>query len=152
MDIFDKTKRSKIMSHVKGKDTAAELFIRKELHKAGFRYRLYVKSLNGSPDLVFPKYNAVIFVNGCFWHGHSCGRTNIPKTNIAFWKEKILRNKRNDKSNKLALGKKGWRVLIVWECAIFGKHKLKKSDLIQKIIEWLITGNPSQYFKGNNKK
>ena len=118
-DVFSPEKRSAIMRAVKSKDTKPELRLRKALHALGFRYRLNVKDLPGKPDLVFPKHGAVLFVHGCFWHGHGCKRgRRQPKTNAAYWREKIAKNKARDSNNLDALNALGWRVLIVWECEI----------------------------------
>lgn len=107
------------MRAVKGKDTKPEVSLRKALFALGFRYRLNVKTLPGKPDIVFPKYKAVIFVHGCFWHGHDCKRgARQPKTNTDYWCEKIARNKARDKKNAAALKKLGWHVMTVWECEI----------------------------------
>ncbi len=118
-DVFTKEKRSEVMRAVKGRDTKPEVALRKKLHALGFRYRLNVKDLPGKPDLVFPKHKTVVFVHGCFWHGHRCKRGNRqPKQNADYWKEKIARNKARDKKNAKELEKLGWRVITVWECEL----------------------------------
>ncbi|MEM9617297.1 MAG: very short patch repair endonuclease [Pseudomonadota bacterium] len=118
-DVFTPEKRAEVMRAVKSKDTKPELTLRKALHALGYRYRLNVKGLPGKPDLVFPKHHAVIFVHGCFWHGHDCKRgARIPKSNTAYWLEKIARNKLRDKKSAAELKKLGWRVITVWECEI----------------------------------
>lgn len=118
-DVFTKEKRSEVMRAVKGRDTRPEMALRKKLHALGFRYRLNVKDLPGKPDLVFPKHKTVVFVHGCFWHGHQCKRGNRqPKQNADYWKEKIARNKARDKKNAKELEKLGWRVITVWECEL----------------------------------
>lgn len=118
-DVFSPEKRSAIMRAVKSKDTKPELRLRRALHALGFRYRLNVKDLPGKPDLVFPKHRAVLFVHGCFWHGHNCKRgRRKPKTNAKYWQEKIAKNRARDTKNIEALKAMGWRVLIVWECEI----------------------------------
>lgn len=107
------------MRAVKGADTRIEIALRKALFARGLRYRLHAAELPGKPDLVFPKYRAVIFVHGCFWHGHDCARgSRVPKTNRAYWTAKIARNKVRDKENANRLKAQGWRVLVVWECAM----------------------------------
>lgn len=136
-DIVDRKTRSRMMSGIKGKDTKPELVIRKALFAKGFRYRLHDKKLPGKPDLVFPKFNAVIFVHGCFWHAHDCHLFKWPSTNEAFWREKINRNKSIDKQNCSKLVNKGWRVLEIWECALKGKKKLEFSPLIDFISVWI---------------
>lgn len=118
-DVFSPEKRSAVMRAVKSKDTKPEIAVRKALFALGYRYRLNVKDLPGKPDLVFPKYRAVIFVHGCFWHGHDCKRgARTPKTNTAYWTSKIARNKARDKNNAAALRKLGWRVITLWACKL----------------------------------
>lgn len=140
MEKFSKEERSYVMSRVKSKDTAPELLIRKSIHRLGLRYKLHDSKLPGKPDLVFPKYHAVVFIHGCFWHGHDCGRTGIPKNNREFWAEKIERNKRNDNKHITTLTNTKWRALTVWECAIQGKNKIKIDDLAGLIRDWLLSG------------
>ena len=107
------------MRAVKSKNTKPEMIVRKTLHALGYRYRLNVKTLPGSPDLVFPKYRAVIFVHGCFWHGHACKRgARLPKTNQDYWRKKIARNVARDAKNSEALRALGWRVITLWECEL----------------------------------
>ncbi|MFC2951942.1 very short patch repair endonuclease [Marinicaulis aureus] len=118
-DIFSANKRSEIMRAVKGRDTTPEIALRKKLFALGLRYRLNVKDLPGKPDLVFPKHKTVVFVHGCFWHGHTCKRGNRqPKQNADYWKDKIARNMARDQKNAAELEKLGWRVITVWECEI----------------------------------
>jgi len=118
-DVFSPEKRSAVMRTVKSTNTKPEIALRKALFALGLRYRLNVKTLPGKPDLVFPKYKTVIFVHGCFWHGHGCKRGGrVPKTNTDYWVEKIARNKTRDKKSTAALRKLGWRVLTVWECKL----------------------------------
>jgi len=118
-DVFSPEKRSAVMRAVKSTDTKPEIAVRKALFALGYRYRLNVKDLPGKPDLVFPKYRAVIFVHGCFWHGHHCKRgARTPKTNTAYWTNKIAGNKLRDKKNAAALKKLGWRVITLWECKL----------------------------------
>lgn len=107
------------MRAVKSDNTKPEIALRKALFAIGYRYRLNVKTLPGKPDIVFAKYRTAIFVHGCFWHGHQCKRgKRVPKTNRAYWTEKIARNKARDRKNVAALRKLGWRVVTVWECKI----------------------------------
>tara|TARA_R110002020_G_scaffold298211_1_gene514009 strand:- start:2147 stop:2563 length:417 start_codon:yes stop_codon:yes gene_type:complete len=106
-----------MMASVKSKNTAPELWLRRGLHALGFRYRVHVKDLPGKPDLVFPRRRKVIFVNGCFWHGHNCKKGRLPETRKDFWRDKIASNKERDERNVRTLVSMGWRVLIVWECA-----------------------------------
>ncbi|WP_370794036.1 very short patch repair endonuclease [Bacteroides stercorirosoris] len=117
-DIFSLQKRSDIMSKIGGKNTKPEILVRKFLFSKGFRYRINVKTLPGKPDIVLPKYKTVIFVNGCFWHGHNCKKGKLPSSNIDFWKEKISNNKSRDDKNSDLLIKLGWKVIIIWQCEI----------------------------------
>lgn len=126
MDTVSKKKRSEIMSKVKSKNTRPEILIRKALFAKGFRYRINVKSLPGSPDIVLKKYKAVIFLHGCFWHGHDCKYGKLPATNTKFWKEKQERNKERDQRKIRELQTLGWKVIVIWECKIKKKADLEK--------------------------
>jgi DNA mismatch endonuclease (patch repair protein) len=126
------------MRAIRSKDTLPEIFLRKALHANGFRFRLNVKKLSGSPDIVLPKYHAVIFVHGCFWHGHHCHLFKMPQTRTEFWQKKINDNIRRDLVTKDNLLKTGWRIAIVWECALKGKQKLSYDKLIDNLSMWLI--------------
>lgn len=136
------------MSGIRSKNTRPELQIRKALHKEGFRYRLHSSGLPGKPDLVFQKYKAVIFIHGCFWHGHECSLFKWPKSNRRFWRNKILGNKRNDTVVVNNLFSGGWRVLIVWECALKGKCRKDLPMIISTIITWLKSLSRSGTIKG----
>nr|WP_321981809.1 very short patch repair endonuclease [uncultured Cohaesibacter sp.] len=136
-DIVAADVRSRMMSGIKGKDTKPELLVRKALHRSGFRYRLHVKGLPGKPDLVFPKWQAVIFVNGCFWHGHDCHLFRLPATRADFWREKIAGNVERDDRVVESLKTAGWRVAIVWECALKGKERLDIEEVLSLLAEWL---------------
>jgi DNA mismatch endonuclease, patch repair protein len=139
VDVVSPVVRSKMMSGIQGKNTKAEVLLRKALYKKGFRYRLYVKSFPGKPDLVFPKYKAVIQINGCFWHGHNCYLFRWPSSHCEFWYKKIINNKERDSKNLIDLAQLGWRVLTIWECAIKGKYKIPFQNLIEQICIWLTT-------------
>ena len=116
-DVHDKATRSYNMSRIKGKDTKPEMLVRKFLHAQGFRYRLHVKDLPGKPDIVLPKYKTVIFIHGCFWHGHNnCKYYVVPKTKTEWWLNKINRNIENDRKAINVLKKDGWRIITLWEC------------------------------------
>ncbi|MAU59575.1 MAG: very short patch repair endonuclease [Parvibaculum sp.] len=111
--------RSRIMRAVKDKDTAPEWSVRRMLHAAGYRYRLHCKELPGKPDLCFPSRKKVIFIHGCFWHGHNCKRgAREPKSNVEYWRAKISRNCERDAAHMAALRSVGWSILILWECEI----------------------------------
>ncbi len=123
-DVHDKATRSYNMSRIRAKDTKPELLVRKFLWANGFRYRLHVKSLPGTPDLVLPKYKTVVFVHGCFWHGHEgCKYFKLPQTRREWWRAKILRTQVIDREAEEALRKLGWKVLVVWECGLKGKGR-----------------------------
>ena len=127
-DVHSKEQRRFNMQQIKGKHTKPELLVRKYLHAQGFRYKLHDNSLPGKPDLVLPKYKTVIFIHGCFWHGHNnCRYFTIPKTRTEWWTEKIAKNKANDQKAVKQLKKEGWNVITVWEC------KLKPSKLEQTL-------------------
>lgn len=125
------------MSGIRGKNTKPELLIRGALHARGFRYRLHAPHVPGKPDLVLPKWKAVILVHGCFWHGHDCHLFRLPGTRTAFWEAKIERNRERDNQVLNALREAGWRVLTVWECAIRGRTRLEFPDVIDRICAWL---------------
>ena len=127
MDRVSRENRSRMMSRIKGKDTAPELLVRSYLHKKGFRFRLHQKDLSGKPDLVLKKYRTCIFVNGCFWHRplkDRCGNCRMPKTNKAFWKDKLSANIKRDKSNLKKLKDQGWNCISVWECDLEDQQAL----------------------------
>lgn len=126
------------MSKITGKETKPEILVRKYLFARGFRYRKNVKELPGKPDIVLPKFKTVIFVHGCFWHGHKdCPKAALPSTNTKFWKEKISKTIERDKTNSLDLENKGWKVLTVWQCEL--KPKVRKQNLKQ--LTFKITRN-----------
>lgn len=134
VDIFDKKKRSEIMSSVKSKDTQPEIVVRKLLRSMGYGYRLHRKDLPGTPDIVLTKYKKVIFIHGCFWHGHEgCSRAKLPQINKEFWQEKIEKNILRDQNAVQDLRVRGWASLIIWTCEIRDEEKLK-----EKIIKFLL--------------
>ncbi len=137
-----------MMSGIRGKNTKPELLIRKALFRKGFRYKLHDKNLPGKPDLVFPKYNAVIFIHGCFWHGHDCHLFKWPSTRREFWKTKITRNQEVDARNYKALKKEGWRVLTIWECSIKGKNQIGVENVVDQAENWLEYGVRARVIKG----
>lgn len=118
-DVFSSDKRSWIMSRVREKNTSPELKVRSLVHRLGYRFRLHRKTLPGKPDLVFPSRKKIIFVHGCFWHGHDCARGHrAPKTNSEYWIEKIQRNIERDSKHQSDLKAMGWGILIIWECEL----------------------------------
>ncbi len=136
-DIFSEEQRSYVMSRIKNKDTRPELMVRKYLHARGFRYRLHNKKLPGSPDLVLKKYRSVIFVHGCFWHGHKHCKTGIrlPKTRTEWWKEKIAKNRRRDIKKAAELLNLGWNVITIWECQLKSKNREATLQGLVKTLE-----------------
>lgn len=116
MDTRTPDQRSRIMRSVRTFDTGPELVVRKIVHSLGLRFRVHGKGLPGKPDLVLRRHAAVVFVNGCFWHGHGCARGRLPKSRLHFWTKKVARNRERDASCARALKKGGWRVLTVWQC------------------------------------
>jgi len=142
-DVVDPATRSRMMSGIRGKNTRPELLIRKALHARGFRYRLHCKDLPGNPDLCLPKYRAVIFVHGCFWHGHDCHLFKWPKTRPEFWREKIGRNRAVDEAALSTLQATGWRVATVWECAIKGRYRQSPQGITDQITAWLRSNDGS---------
>jgi DNA mismatch endonuclease, patch repair protein len=135
VDIVDTSVRSRMMAGIKRANTRPELELRRALHAAGYRYRLHSAKLAGKPDIVLPRYRAVIFVHGCFWHRHDgCRYATTPATRTAFWKKKFAANVRRDARNQSDLQARSWRVAIVWECSI--KH-IGCSDITRRLTEWL---------------
>lgn len=115
------------MSQVRGRDTKPELFVRSWLHREGFRFRLHRADLPGKPDIVLPRYRAVIFVHGCFWHGHQgCPRSALPASNTSYWETKISRNLERDQRNQRRLRRLGWRVMTLWECRLKNEEAFEK--------------------------
>lgn len=136
-DVFNKSKRSRIMALVKGKDTKPEINIRKALFSRGFRYRLHDRKLFGSPDLIFPRYKAIIFIHGCFWHNHGCRNGRLPASNVDFWEKKLTQNSLRDQKNIAKLKKLGWKVLIIWSCSLKGKNKVPSEIFLEETINWI---------------
>ncbi|MAD75697.1 MAG: very short patch repair endonuclease [Rheinheimera sp.] len=134
VDVHDKETRSKNMAAIRNKNTRPELMLRKQLHAAGFRYRLNVKEMPGKPDIVLPKYKTVIFVHGCFWHLHNCLLFKWPSTRAEWWKVKLMTNRQRDLEAQDKLMELGWRVLVVWECEI------KSQKLMDLVSGFLLSG------------
>ncbi|XKH01818.1 DNA mismatch endonuclease Vsr [Marinobacter nauticus] len=152
-DVHDRATRSRNMAAIKGKNTKPEILLRKALFKQGFRFRLHRKDLPGKPDIVLPKYNAVIFVQGCFWHGHdNCPMFKLPASRKEFWEEKILKNKERDSINIQLLNDSGWRVAEVWECALKGKRRLPITHVINQLADWLRSGSGACVVSGQDER
>lgn len=143
-DVVDKATRSRMMSGIRGKHTKPEILIRKGLFAKGFRFRLYDRRLPGKPDIVFPRFKAVVLAHGCFWHGHNCSLFKWPSSNVKFWKVKISRNREVDARARTALKSIGWRVLTVWECALKGPGRFPSDQLLDDIEGWIRYGAESK--------
>ena len=148
VDVVSAEARSRMMSGIRGKNTKPELILRKGLHARGFRYRLHAR-LPGRPDMVFPRLKAVLLVHGCFWHGHNCHLFKWPQSHNEFWRDKITGNVLRDAKSVEALRSAGWRVGIVWECALKGKTRLPEAHVIQKCSSWLRSSRRSFELAGS---
>ena len=148
-DIVSPEKRSSMMSGIRGKDTKPEIIMRCLLHQFGYRFRLHRKDLPGRPDIVLPKWRTVIFVNGCYWHGHEdCHLFRPPKTRTEFWTNKIEKNQARDQRNHTALEDAGWKVLVIWECAVSKKLSLTAEQLEAAIAAALASSESQITIRG----
>lgn len=139
-DIVNARTRSRMMSGIKGKNTRPEVVIRQRLHARGFRFRLHRRDLPGSPDIVLPRYQAAILINGCFWHGHQCRLFKWPRTRSDFWRAKIEGNILRDRQKMSELHRMNWRVCVIWECEIKGAREDHLNSVIDSVSEWLTGG------------
>ena len=137
VDVLTPEQRRHNMSRIRASDTKPEMILRRGLHARGLRFRLHRRDLPGTPDLVLPRYSAVIFVHGCFWHGHQCALFKWPQTRREFWRAKILANHQRDRTAVARLSESGWRVLTVWECALRGRGRLDHEELLQSVLAFL---------------
>jgi DNA mismatch endonuclease (patch repair protein) len=149
-DVVTSEVRSRMMAGIKGQNTNPEMIIRKGLYARGFRFRLHEKKLPGKPDLVFSKYKAVIFVDGCFWHGHECHLFKWPKSRQDFWRKKIMGNVERDNKVRDKIENLGWRHLTVWECAIKGRDRIDPKYLLDSISDWLIKSSNNSQIAGKH--
>lgn len=131
-----------MMSGIRGKNTKPEMMLRSGLHGRGFRFRIHRTALPGKPDLVFPKHRAVLFVHGCFWHGHECHLFKWPKSREEFWRTKIGQNRNRDQAALIKLREDGWRIGEVWECALKGRTRLSVVDVLDRCETWLRSEDP----------
>lgn len=136
------------MSGIRGRDSKPELTVRRQLHGLGYRFRLHYPGLPGKPDLVFPRYRAVLFVHGCFWHGHDCHLFKWPGSRVDFWRAKIEGNVRRDAKVLGQLFGLGWRAGIVWECALKGRTALDPAEVGMWCSGWLVGGEPQLVVRG----
>lgn len=147
-DVVSAATRSRMMAGIKCKNTRPEIIIRQGLHRRGFRFRLHAKALPGRPDLILPRYKAVVFVNGCFWHGHLCRLFKWPKSRTEFWTHKIQANVARDVANYEILRTSGWRVATIWECSLKGPNRLPIDKVLTVVSEWLRAIEPQLEIAG----
>jgi len=139
-DIVEAAVRSRMMAGIRGINTRPEVLVRHGLHRYGFRYRLHSSILPGKPDIVLPRHHAVVLVNGCFWHGHDCHLFRWPSSRKNFWKTKITRNRCRDEEVKRELATAGWRVLVIWECALKGRERRALEVVLKEAAKWIRKG------------
>ena len=137
VDVVSPEVRSRMMAGIRGKNTKPELLLRSGLHRRGFRFKVHDRNLPGKPDIVLPRYHAVIFVHGCFWHGHDCNLFKWPSTREEFWRAKIARNREVDGAAAQTLDTLGWRTGVIWECAIKGRARLPLEMIVASCADWL---------------
>lgn len=137
-DIISPERRSALMSRIRGKDTGIEVLVRTGLHRLGLRYRLGGAGLPGRPDIVLPKHRSVVFVHGCFWHGHACPLFRLPKTRTEFWQAKVDANRLRDARNVADLEASGWRALVVWECQLRGRNEDEITEVIEDLASAIL--------------
>ena len=160
-DVLTTAQRQLNMSRIRGRDTKVEMRVRQGLHARGLRYRLHDRNLPGRPDLVFTRYSAVIFVHGCFWHAHGCTLSKLPATRQDFWRKKLEGNAARDCKAIKALLAVGWRVLVVWECALRGPMRLSDADTLDRAEDFIrgskqrqeLTGRPpARWHRSKNRE
>lgn len=139
-DIVSKETRSRMMAGIRGVDTAPERFVRSALHRTGLRFRLHAKNLPGRPDIVLPRWGCVVFVHGCFWHGHHCRLFRLPTTNPQFWHKKIEANRQRDQKVKRELRRLGWHVEVVHECQLRGQPVWRIQTAMRRLVERIRAG------------
>ncbi|MCP4097101.1 MAG: DNA mismatch endonuclease Vsr [Planctomycetaceae bacterium] len=149
-DVVSPEVRSRMMSGIRSTNTKPELILRQGLHAMGFRFRLHDRKLPGKPDIVFPRYRAVIFAHGCFWHGHDCHLFKWPSTRSDFWQKKIIRNQEKDHEVHEALDSIDWRHGVVWECALKGREQLPLEQVLDNCASWLTS--TELYFEMRGQK
>ena len=142
-DVHDRATRSRNMAAVRGRDTKPERLVRSALHRKGFRFRLHSRVLPGRPDIVLPMHRTAVFVHGCFWHGHNCALFKWPATRQAFWRTKILANRKRDRVVREKILAIGWRHLTIWECAFRGASSAATLKATRRMEVWLKAGRPT---------
>lgn len=148
VDVVSRDKRSQMMAGIKGKNTSPELALRRGLHARGFRFRLHRRDLPGAPDMVFPLHGAVLFAHGCFWHRHGCHLFRWPTTRHEFWRNKIGQNVERDEQVRKELLSGGWRIGVVWECALKGRTRRSLDEVLNECAEWLNSDRQSMEISG----
>ncbi|MBK9169103.1 MAG: DNA mismatch endonuclease Vsr [Bryobacterales bacterium] len=138
-DVLTPAQRRLNMSRIHSKDTKPEMLLRRGLHAQGFRFRLHRRDLPGCPDIVFPRFRSVVFVHGCFWHGHNCRMFKLPTTRATFWAGKIHGNQARDVHAISELEAAGWRTLVVWECALRGPERRPVAEVLAQVSSWLLS-------------
>ena len=146
-DIVTPERRSALMARIRRTGTKPEMVVRRGLHRFGFRYTTDCRTLHGRPDIVFPKYEAAIMVHGCFWHGHNCDMFRLPRTRPDFWLTKISGNRERDRRTIKSLNEKGFRVLVIWECALRGRPPSEIDRVLRNTEKWLLKGQRNKTIK-----
>jgi DNA mismatch endonuclease (patch repair protein) len=138
VDTLNPERRSRLMSKVKGKNTQMEIKLRSLLHQRGFRFKKNVLTLPGSPDIVLPKYKVIVFIHGCFWHGHKdCNKSRLPSTRVSFWENKRKANLERDARKLAELGDSGWRIAIIWGCSLANVPSI--TNTIDELTTWILS-------------
>lgn len=148
-DIVSPAVRSRMMSGIRSANTKPEIMLRKGLHALGFRFRLHDRKLPGTPDIIFPRYRAVVFAHGCFWHGHDCHLYRLPATRPEFWLAKIERNRLMDAKADLDLQAAAWRRAVIWECALRGRTRRDYAATLETLATWLKGGTQFLEIEGS---
>lgn len=146
-DVLTPAQRALNMSRIRGRDTGPEMRVRRGLHAKGLRFRLHVRSLPGRPDLVFARYHTVAFVHGCFWHAHGCALSKLPATRMDFWKQKLEGNAARDRLITGQLQTNGWRVLVIWECALRGPQRIGEAATLDRAAGYIRRGSSESLFE-----
>lgn len=147
-DVVDTATRSRMMAGIRGRDTQPERSVRSALFRLGYRFKIDVRSLPGRPDIVLPRYRTVIFVHGCFWHGHDCRLFRLPETRKLFWSSKIDANRARDEQCSRVLDQLGWRRLIIWECSIKGAGRIGIDEVARRADAWIRGNGRSRQIRG----